>query len=107
MYRTSRSQHTRIKRWSIPAKTSTITNVRTNIHAIHPTLHSIRKSEQRTCGSVEHVSIQDWNGFEQVLQGKETSEEWIHFTAKNTPDYMYEHWQNKYETKQQQQKEDY
>jgi hypothetical protein len=42
----------------------------------------------------------DFEGVEEVLLGDGSSEEWLHFVSKSTPDFMYEHWQNSYEAEQ-------
>jgi hypothetical protein len=41
-----------------------------------------------------------FEGVEEILLGQESSEEWLHFVSRSTPDYMYEHWQNSYEAQE-------
>lgn len=43
------------------------------------------------------MSLDDWDGFERFLNGDESTE-WVHFTMQDTPDYMWEHTQNRYES---------
>jgi len=38
--------------------------------------------------------------FEEIRLGLESSDQWLHFVSQDTPDYMYEHWQNSYEAQQ-------
>lgn len=42
----------------------------------------------------------DWDRMEAVLLGVESDEEWLHFSRASTPDYMWEHRQNMYESEE-------
>lgn len=52
------------------------------------------------------MSLEDWDGFERFLSG-DGSEEWIHMTMQDSPDYMWEHSQNRYESQYENQVESY
>lgn len=45
------------------------------------------------------MSSIDWDGMEVILNGGST--EFMHFVGQETPDYMYEHWQNMHEAENQ------
>jgi len=44
------------------------------------------------------MSLDSWSGMEEFLKGEESDEQWLHFVSNTTPDYMWEHRQNMYET---------
>jgi len=46
------------------------------------------------------MSIEEWNGIELML-GNQEDDTWLHFITQETPDFMYEHWQNMYEAENQ------
>lgn len=37
------------------------------------------------------MSLDDWKGYEEFLQGDESSTEWLHITMQSTPDYLESH----------------
>jgi len=48
------------------------------------------------------ASPDEWlDGMEEFLVEDDNPETWLHFVSWDTPDYMYEHWQNQYEAENQ------
>lgn len=44
------------------------------------------------------ASKDEWlSNMEELLVEDDNPDTWLHFTASETPDYMFEHWQNQYE----------